>query len=317
MSGFEIETYRAEHRDAYLRLMSEAWEPGAMSGEVFDWWFLRNPAGSLMSVAVIEGAVVGVASHTLAHLRLRGQDRLAQYSVHAVTSERARGLGIFKALERRHEELGQERGSACVLAFASASTHALFLGPLGWSQIDRRRVWGRPLRGAIGRRLRRHSSRPSPRSRASDVRSLDRFDAEQEEAYGTVAPLLRNHVIRDRAYLQWRYVDTPKGYSAYASSDGFAVVGRGQRGRIATALLMELVAPPDRARPLLRHCIRETKGADVLLAVPSPTLPTSLLARCGFAPLHTRLDYMGKALALPLERASDSWAVSLGDTDFF
>ena len=57
--------------------MREAWGAGAMSGEVFDWWFNGNPAGSLMSVAVIDGEVVGVASHSLARLsdRCRGAPR--------------------------------------------------------------------------------------------------------------------------------------------------------------------------------------------------------------------------------------------------
>jgi hypothetical protein len=239
--------------------------------------------------------------------------------VHAVTSGRARGLGIFRALETHHEELGRALGSSCVLAFASAPTHPLFLGPLGWSQIDQRRVWGRPLRGAVGRRLSRHRA-ASPVAAATDrggTRSLERFGSEQEDAYYAVAPTLRNHLVRDARYLQWRYLDSPKGYSAYASADGFAVLGRVQRGRISTALVMELVAPADQARSLLARCIREARSADILVAVPSPSLPRALLARCGFVPLPTRLDYVGNGLAHPLDVEADAWTVSLGDTDFF
>lgn len=318
MSAFTIETYDASHRDAYLGLMREAWGAGAMSGDVFDWWFQGNPAGSLMSVAVIGGDVVGVASHTLARLQIGGEERLAQYSVHAVTSERARGLGIFRALERHHEERGRELGSSCVLAFASAPTRPLFLGPLDWSQIDRRRVWGRVLCGAVARRLRRRSS-PASLSTATGhgVERLERFGPAQEEAYSAVAPSLRNHVIRDARYLQWRYLDSPRDYSATASSDGFAVLGHVQRGRVATALLMELVAPSGQARALLSQCIRDAGAADILVAVPSPALPTSLLGRCGFVPLPTRLDFMGHGLSHPLETRGSEWAVSLGDTDFF
>ena len=315
MSAFSIETYEATHREAYLGLMREAWGAGAMSGEVFDWWFQGNPAGSLMSVAVIEGDVAGVASHSLARLQIGGDERLAQYSVHAVTSERARGLGIFRALERHHEELGQNRGSACVLAFASASTRPLFLGPLGWSQIDRRRVWGRPLRGAVTRRLGRQEAPSDPGDTA--VRRVERFGPEHEAAYRAIAPTLGDHLIRDAPYLQWRYLDSPKGYSVFATANGFAVLGRVQRGRISTALLMELVAPADEARSLLARCVREARSADILVAVPSPTISRGLLARSGFAPLPTRLDYVGKGLSSSLVSAPESWSVSLGDTDFF
>ena len=315
MTAFSIEPYAAPHREAYLGLMREAWGEGAMSGEVFDWWFHGNPAGSLMSVAVIDGDVLGVASHTLARLQIEGVERLAQYSVHAVTSERARGLGIFRALERHHEALGQERGSACVLAFASASTRPLFLGPLGWSQIDRRRVWGRPLRGAVTRRLGRHRTTSDPGD--TTVRQIERFGPEHEEAYRTVAPTLGDHLIRDAAYLQWRYLDSPKSYSAFASTNGFAVLGHVQRGRISTALPMELVAPAYEARSLLARCAREARSADILVAVPSPTVSRGLLVRSGFTPLPTRLDYVGKGLSSPLVATSGSWSVSLGDTDFF
>ena len=318
MSAFTIETYDASHRDAYLGRMREAWGAGAMSGDVFDWWFQGNPAGSLMSVAMINGDVVGVASHTLARLQIGGEERLAQYSVHAVTSERARGLGIFRALERHHEERGRELGSSCVLAFASAPTRPLFLGPLGWSQIDRRRVWGRVLRGAVARRLRRRGVRASLSTAAGPgVERLERFGPAQEDAYRAVAPSLRNHVIRDARYLQWRYLDSPRDYSATATSDGFAVLGQVQRGRAATALLMELVAPSGQARALLSQCIRDAGAADILVAAPSPTLPASLLGRCGFVPLPTRLDYMGHGLSHPLETRGSEWVVSLGDTDFF
>jgi hypothetical protein len=36
-------------------------------------------------------------------------------------------------------------GVAVVLAFASAPTAPIFLGPLGWSEIGRLRLWIRPL----------------------------------------------------------------------------------------------------------------------------------------------------------------------------
>ena len=284
MSDFTIEAYDASRRPDYLRLVRDAWGEGAMQGDQFDWWFERNPAGSLMSVAVIDGDVVGVASHTLARLRIAGEERLGQYSVHAVTSEQARGLGIFRALERHHEELGRARDSACVLAFASVSTRGLFLGPLGWTQIDRPRVWARPLRGMVERRLGRGgASSPAPAAWKGTQR-LESFGPAQEAAYLELAPALGNHVIRDARYLQWRYFDSPKPYSAYASKDGFAALGHAKRGRLATGLVMELLAPPDQAPALLARCVRDARDDDVLVAVPSPSLPRSLLARSGLRP---------------------------------
>ncbi len=105
-----------------------------MSGDEFDWWFDGNPAGSLRSVAVLDGRVVGVAGHSLYRVVLEGEEAVASASVHAVTDPSARGRGIFVELERKHEREATERGVACVLAFASAPTAPLFLGPLGWTR---------------------------------------------------------------------------------------------------------------------------------------------------------------------------------------
>lgn len=297
---FTLEPFDASRRADYLRLLGDAWGGAAMGGELFDWWFDGNPAGSLRSVAVRNGNVVGVAGHSLYRLSLDGREGLGQFSVHAVTAPDARGLGIFRALELRHEEQGIERGSSCVLAFASAPTRPLFLEPLGWTQIDRRRVWARPL--PVGRR---------------GVRAT-RFRPENEAAYAAAAPRLGNHLVRSRDYLDWRYADSPRGYRIVeAPQGGFAVVGFTRRRGLRLGLLMELVAESEEAGPLVRAALAEARGTAALLAVPSPCLPRARLARHGFVPTPYRLDFMGKGLAEPLDARSDAWTVSLGDTDFF
>jgi hypothetical protein len=298
-SGFELVPYEPAHRDAYLGLLGDAWGGGAMGGETFDWWYDGNPAGSLRSVAVREGRVVGAAGHSLAALSFGGDERLAQFSVHAVTAPEARGLGIFRALELRHEAEGQALQSACVLAFASKPTRPLFLGPLGWSQIDGRRIWARLFpRGSRGRRL-------------------ERFDERHEAVSAAVGPRFGNHVARTAAYLNWRYLDAPREYRAVEAGRGsYAVVGFTRRLGRRVGLLMELVADPRDVGTLLQGALAEARGTIALLAVPSPLLPTGRLLRHGFVPTPSRLDFMGKGLARPLDARSDAWTVSLGDTDF-
>lgn len=300
-AGFTLEAYDATHRADYLGLLGDAWGGGAMGGETFDWWFDGNPAGSLRSVAVREARVVGVAGHSRCRLMVRGEERVGQFSVHAVTAPEARGLGIFRALELRHEEQGREQGSSCVLAFASAPTRPLFLGPLGWRQIDRRRVWARPL--PMGRR---------------GTRSPERFGAQHEDAYAREAAALRNHIVRDSRYLNWRYPGSPREYRLLdTDAGGFAVVGFTRRRGVSLGLLMELVARHEDRGVLLRGALAAARGSAALLAVPSPLLSRSRLLRHGFLPTTYRLDFMGKGLAESLDARSEAWSVSFGDTDFF
>jgi hypothetical protein len=298
--AFTLEPYDSSRRDDYLRLLRDAWSGGALSGEAFDWWFEGNPSGSLRSVAVRDGEVVGVAGHSLCRLRVAGREALGQFSVHAVTAPGARGLGIFRALELRHEQQGTELGSACVLAFASAPTRPLFLGPLGWAQIDRRRVWARPL--PLGRRGRR----------------LVQFEERHEGAYAGAAAVWANHVVRSREYLDWRYARSPREYRMVESpGGGFAVVGFARRRGLRLGLLMELVGSRNDVSALLRGALAEARGCAALLAVPSPSLPRARLARHGFVPTPYRLDFMGKGLSEPLDTRPGAWTITLGDTDFF
>ena len=304
--AFELEPYDASRRDDYLGLLGEAWgedasRGGAMGGALFDWWFDGNPAGSMRSIAVRDGEVVGAAGHSMCRLVVDGRQPLGQFSVHAATTPSARGLGIFRALELRHEEQGRDRGSICVLGFASAPTRPLFLGPLGWTQIDRRRVWARLL--PLGRRR---------------GRRLERFEERHEAVAAAAAPRMRNHVLRDSPYLNWRYADSPRGYRMLdADLGGFAVVGFTRRRGLRLGLLMELVGEEEEVRVLLSGALAAARGSAALLAVPSPLLSRSRLLRRGFVPTPYRLDFMGKGLSEPLDDRSKAWTVSLGDTDFF
>ena len=289
---YELAAYGPAQRDDYLRLLHDAWGSDALSGDEFDWWFSRNPAGSLMSVALDDGQVIGVASHSLYRMVLGGEERIASFSVHATTDPVARGRGIFVGLERKHEQEALDRGAAVVLAFASAPTSPLFLGPLGWTEIARYRIWARPL--------------PVGGKRADVVSEFDHR--------GDAAGSWPNHIVRDAAYLNWRYLDSPRDYVALRAQDGYAVVGhKRHRGR-DVALVADLVGP---VRPLLRACIAAVKPETRLVfAVPAGGQEAAYLS-CGFVPTPRTLHFMGKALAGALDTDPRAWRFTLGDTDFF
>jgi hypothetical protein len=290
----EVVAYEPAHRADYLRLLDEAWGTRALTPAEFDWWFDGNPAGSLRSVARAEGRTVGVAGHSLMRMALAGEERLVSFSVHATTDAGFRGHGIFAELERRHEREAQELGADVVLAFASAPTAPLFLGPLGWTPIGPLRVWGRPL-------VRRG---PPPAAARAPL-----------DAPGDAARDWPNHVIRDPEHLSWRYSDSPRHYRVLGDEDGYAVVGRRTfRGR-EIAYVADLVAGPDGVRGLLRRSLREAEGR-AMLALPAPEHRLAYLS-LGFVPIPWTLDFMGKALGGRLDTDPSRWRFTLGDTDFF
>jgi GNAT superfamily N-acetyltransferase len=295
MSGYELAAYEPAHRDDYLGLLKDAWGDLALTGPEFDWWFRENPAGSLMSVARANGRVVGVASHSLFRAILGGEEALAGFSVHATTAADARGQGIFEALERKHEQEAQERGVAVVLAFASKPTAPIFLGPLGWTEIGRLRVWARPF--------------PRLRSRRLAVGRVERF-----RHAGDAGAAWPNHLIRDARHLNWRYLESPRRYEAFAAAGSYAVLGHKEHRGTRLAYIADLVGEP---KGLVRACLGAVEP-DVrgLVAVPPPG-HRGAYASLGFFPTRTSLWLMGKALAGRLDPDLRSWRFTLGDTDFF
>jgi hypothetical protein len=294
--AFQLVSYTPAEREDYLRLLHDAWGDSALSAAEFDWWFERNPAGSLMSVARDDGNVIGVASHSLYRMIIDGKERLASFSVHATTDASARGRGIFPALERKHEDEATARGVAVVLAFASKPTAPLFLGPLGWQRIGKLRVWARPLPSLV-----------RPRGAADRV---ERFTRGDDAAAGWP-----NHVLRDAAFLNWRYVDSPKGYECFSTDGGYAVLGHKRHRGVPVAVIADLVAHD--ARPLVRACVGAARrGTRAVFALPDPSQRRAYAAS-GFVPTPLSLDFMGKGLAAPLNPDAEAWRFTLGDTDFF
>jgi GNAT superfamily N-acetyltransferase len=294
--SYELAPYGPAQREDYLRLLRVAWGDAALSGDEFDWWFSRNPAGSLMSVARADGRVVGVASHSLYRMVLDGDERLASFSVHATTDASARGQGIFPALERRHEEEAEARDAAVVLAFASKPTVPIFLGPLGWTEVGRPRIWARPAPRLLRGR-----------------QTADRIAVFEHE--GDAAAAWPNHVLRDVRYLNWRFCESPKGYEVFRSDDGYAVLGHKLHRGQPIALVADLVA--DDPRPLLRACVSAARsGSRALFALPARE-ERQAYASLGFVPTPLSLDFMGKPLAGALNPDVRAWRFTLGDTDFF
>src|SRR5437870_6738430 len=272
MSGYELQAYEPEQRADYLRLLHDAWGDLALSGEEFDWWFRDNRVGSLMSVARVGGRVAGVASHSLLRMVLGGVERQASFSVHATTEASARGLGIFPALERKHEQEAEDRGVAVVLGFASKPTAPIFLGLLGWTEIARIRVWARPFP--------RRPRRLEPYARIQRFRHA-----------GDAASSWPNHVIRDAEYMNWRYIESPRDYLAVAAGGSYAVLGHKEHRGTALAYVADLVGPAPKT--LLCACLAEARrGSRALLAISASEHRAAYASLC-FFPTRTTLQFTG------------------------
>jgi hypothetical protein len=278
-------------RDEFLALMREAYG-SAMSHEEFEWWFAPEPR--IVTAARENGRALGV----LAMSPVRMSSCLAVFAVHAVTSPEARGRGVFSEIELANEEEAARAGAQWALGFTNPLAGPILVDKLGWEDVTSLRIWIRPkrLRTRGEGRLRVPAWCPpfAPRHAVS-------FDA--------------HHVVRDAAYLNWRYADSPREYVRFESDGGWAVATHAVWHGFSSAVVCDAVGRGKAS--LVRRCAAAA-DADIAVAMVNPGEERSYLA-AGFVPTPRTIRFIGKRLTddapeLPKERSA--WRFSLGDLDF-
>ncbi|MGH3078694.1 MAG: GNAT family N-acetyltransferase [Gaiellaceae bacterium] len=336
---FEATRYTADRRAALVALLARVGTTQLSDAE-FAWWFERNPAGEgIVSLAVDDGEVVGVAAMSFFRTMLGDAVTRLAIPVNVATDPRYRGQGVFSTLERENEAAAAATGAPLTVTFPNGASYPIFVNRLGWVDLPRLRLWARPLRaGAV---MRYALGRPGEQGglRAPDgaerrlhgleVRPLERFGPDFDALGRRAAAAYGSHFVRDAEYFGWRYLDSPRDYrcfGAYRGGElrGVAVVGHTFKHGVSAGFLADLVTVPgasDVVRALLARAIDEVKGgadALVLLPPPSRTARRALVAS-GFAPTNKQLRFIGKPLreGAALDGRKGAWHFSLGDFDFF
>lgn len=270
---------REAAREDFLALMEETYGT-AMPPAEFDWWFDRNPAGPrILNAAVDDGTSLGALSMHLARM----DNGLQAFAVHAVTTPAARGRGVFSTLELHNEEQAVAAGARWALGFTNPMAGPILVGRLGWEDVTSLRIWVRPKGLAKEGRV---------RETPIELRARD---------------LAGHHVVRDEAYLRWRYDLSPRPYA----QEGDAVVTYARWHGLASAIVCEHGRGLERA---LRHV-----EARIAVAMVNPGEERRFLLH-GFVPTPRSIRFIGKRLtpdAPPLPKRRDAWHFTLGDLDFF
>jgi GNAT superfamily N-acetyltransferase len=337
--SFEVVRYAPEWRASLVALLARVGTT-QLSDEEFAWWFDRNPGGEgIVSLAVDDGEVVGVAAMSFFNTTLGGIETRLAIPVNVATDARYRGQGVFSTLEERNEAAAAEAGSPLTVTFPNAKSYPIFLKRLGWIDLPRLRLWARPLRAssvvryALGRAGEHGGMQPpstQPRMlQGLVVRPIERFGEGMDALGRHVAAGYGNHFMRDAAYFNWRYLDSPRDYrcfGAYRGDDlaGVAVVGHTFKHGVSAGFLADLVAAPDDVtalRALVSRALDEVKGgADALVVLPPRArAQRRALMRSGFAPTNKHLRFIGKPLheGVHVDASAKAWHFSLGDFDFF
>ena len=292
--------------------MREVYEGRGWSEEEFDWWFERNPTGHfIVNLAVEDGRTIGAAAQSYARMVIGGREGEATFTIHVMTGKAARGKGVFSALQLHNDDQAAAGGARLALGFTNPMAGPIFVGRLGWEELCWLRLWARPKRPLRALRHLREHGEPSGGVR----RAVEEFGRSHEGIYRRAAARWADHVVKDAAYLNWRYRDSPRPYASVSSARGFAVVGWGVYRGVSAGLVCELVGG-DGVR-LLHRCVR-LADADLVLAMPNPGEYATYLA-AGFVPTPAAIRFIGRSLQPdePLPHGRKAFRFTLGDTDIF
>jgi GNAT superfamily N-acetyltransferase len=337
--SFRSVRYAPEWRASLVDLLARVGTT-QLTDEEFTWWFDRNPSGEgIVSLAVDQGDVVGVAAMSFFKTRLDGVETRLAIPVNVATDARYRGQGVFSTLQQENEEAAASSGSPLTVTFPNANSYPIFIRRLGWIDLPRLRLWARPLRASgvvryvLGRPGEQGGMRPpdpAPRTyRGLEVRAVERFGPEMDALGARAAEGYGSHFTRDAAYFNWRYLDSPRDYrcfGAYRADElvGVAIVGHTFKHGVSAGFVADLVAAPEDGhaiRALVGRAAAEVKGgADALVLLPPPpSAQRRALARAGFAPTNKQLRFIGKPLheGVRIDENADAWHFTLGDFDFF
>lgn len=324
---YTLSSYSDEVRAAYLRLLPEQ-EKDVAQGKL-DWKFARHPAGrGSISVAEMDGRVVGLNAFMPGRFMAGGQVVLGYQSMDTIVSEEARGQGVFgKLINCFYAETDGE----LIYGFPNLNSSPGFFGKLGWTSFGSVPMMMRPLRsGFFLRRFWKHAPDvplPLLKKRARAARRIDRFGGDATRLWHEFARGIGCAVIRDADFLNWRLCDHPSAnYKLLQAEDGAFVawtVEDKHGGRIG--YLMEAIGSTKSLSLLIAsalHAMRKD-GADLALAWCLPWSPNhGAYRRAGFWPFSERLrPIIINAGARPVNqgpqqvRAANNWYFSYLDSD--
>ncbi|MCB9897153.1 MAG: GNAT family N-acetyltransferase [Planctomycetes bacterium] len=289
--------------------------------DTFRWKYLDNPHGRALSLVACasDGRVVGGYSYVPRRFLRDGEPVVLMQASDAMVDASARRQGIFTGLDDLVAERAGARGVPLAFAYSGRLSYDGFLKNgwrlLGHARIVRYRFRARRgllRRGRLGPLLavgaplldalwtRRDDRRW--RAHGHDVAALtrvQRFDASFDDLFAAAAPRRGLVGVRDAAWMNWRYVDTPtRRAECYAlrSPDGT---------RMDACLVLELV---DGHGYVVDHLARDEAVRERLL-----TAATAFLHARG-AEEATALLCEHHPSAPVLERLG--WAASRGDLPF-
>lgn len=343
--AWHVRPYRPGDERALIALWTEAF--GRPMTEAHWRWKAKGRPSPVENVGIAVGdddrpifQFVGIPCPAL----VLGKPRIIMIGADVLTAPQFRRRGVFTATARRLFDSWRDAGIALVLGMANDRWRSR-ADALGYERFFPMRWMVRPLHPE--RILSRKAqvaglSRMSGLSRVWNaiwdrrlpreviVRPLESATTAIDELWARAAHNVRTSLVRDRAWVNWRYCDFPdRSYrltlaERTGAPAGYAAYRVVRVGRTTIVQIPEIFAPDDGValRALIQDLIARAKSEDaesiMSLAVPGSVMGRAL-RRAGF--LFTRRGWplevicLDPALSRDALRDPNGWWLTGGDFD--
>lgn len=237
---WQIRSYQEGDEQQVLRLRHMVFgdlDPVRLRPSTWHWQFRNNPAGeAFCCLAEDRGVIVGQYVAIPTRFSVRGQETLFAFSCDTMIHPEYRNQGMFLALANElYRSIESRYQITTVWGFPNEISLPGFTRRLGWHTLALFPLWVLPVRPFQA--IRRHLSllnRPKsdaplsgkgPASVVSTdqempgllIQTINHFGDEFDQLWSShkrLAPVVQ---IRDRLYLNWRYLGVPEfGYRPFA-----------------------------------------------------------------------------------------------------
>jgi len=359
VDSLEYRPYDPSRDTAALEKLFRESFPESYSAGVFgryQKWMNGSPAGpGIQLVADDRGRLAGALSYVRQRLCGFGRTYLGALATNAMTSDDYRRRGLYRNLSRYGFEVLGSFGADFVYGYTVRPGVLRAELRIGYHIIGDSRVLAYPLQpvrvaaskapwlGAAGglsplfraasasflrHRLRRVSGHGAVR-----VEEVTGFDPRVDELIGARRALPRFEVLRDAAYLNWKYVEYYKGserFRLFLALEGprvvgFSVCGRLDMNGLDGAAILDMGSLPDRELEVSGALLAAAahwamdSGAEVLgCMVDDGAVLSGLLRRVGFLDTGLRFRAIFQSLRPGLPEAVRSkghWHHMWGGSD--
>ncbi len=324
-----------------------------------DWWVWQhkqNPAGpAIISVAEDEvtNEIVGHFCHIPLRVKVKTMTHIIIQGIDTMVHPNFRGLGVYNRIRDRNHEIIRLKNVLFTYTYPNKLMYRIHKDARLKTIFKKTPLWIKPLKlknivtrylnndslasliAAIGKGLVRITDRSIDYEIRTQVREVKEIDERFDYLWKQASSLHEIMLVRDRAYLNWRYVKKPDAdYTIYISEDDNQLLGyvvlrnledNGLRiGWIADMLTSSKDSPA--SMDLITRAIQYFRitGMDVALCVMPPKVYLkNSLGKCGFlfvSRLRKKMNAIRIRLLKPeyndsLVNNPNNWYLTRGDSD--